>query len=152
MYGKPPAFGSSTACRITPQAWLDWTFERSVEEVAATLLGTVTVNTKYTRSINIERDAENVAVLETYLPTSRSVQTLGAIGSFSAKRCNAAGICSDGPYGSGKSMFSLYLSHLLSEPSSLAVRRQCRSSNGNNQRSLTFAGATKGTAAIVRFC
>ena len=76
----------------------------------------ITINTHYTRSVNIERDANSQAVVETYVPTSRTTRTLARItetfGSHQAPRAWSI----VGPYGSGKSVFSVFLSHLLSDP------------------------------------
>lgn len=75
----------------------------------------ITINTQYTRSVNIERDADSGAIAATYIPTSRAVRTLEKIsatfGSHQAPRAWSL----VGPYGSGKSVFSVFLSHLLSD-------------------------------------
>jgi hypothetical protein len=34
----------------------------------------VSVNTHYTRSINLERDVDSVAVMSAYIPTSRALR------------------------------------------------------------------------------
>jgi len=39
----------------------------------------VRVNTHYTRSINLIRDAESLSVIESYIPTSRALRTFGGI-------------------------------------------------------------------------
>ena len=36
----------------------------------------IQVNTHYTRSINLDRDSNSLSVVKTYIPTSRSIQTL----------------------------------------------------------------------------
>jgi hypothetical protein len=33
----------------------------------------ITINTNYTRSINLERDYDSVALIKSYIPTSRAV-------------------------------------------------------------------------------
>ena len=76
----------------------------------------ISINTHYTRSVNIERDADFQVIAGTYVPTSRAVRTLEKIsetfGSHQAPRAWSL----VGPYGSGKSVFSVFLSHLLSDP------------------------------------
>lgn len=78
----------------------------------------INVKSHYTRSINIERDAKSAAVLESYIPTSRATRTVERIvdtfGDHAAPRAWAL----VGPYGSGKSVFSVFTSHLLGDPDS----------------------------------
>ncbi len=76
----------------------------------------VFVNTHYTRSINLERDAESVEVVETYIPTSRALKLFNRVAeSFNDKQAPRAWSLI-GPYGSGKSSSSVFLSQLLSAP------------------------------------
>lgn len=81
------------------------------------------VNTSYTRSINIERDATVGALLRPFVLTGRAHQTLSrivqAIQSKDAPRAWAM----IGPYGSGKSAFALFLASLLGDPASEASKR-----------------------------
>lgn len=73
----------------------------------------INLNTHYTRSVNLERDVDSRGVVEAYIPTSRALSTLGRIaetfGDHEAPRAWAL----VGPYGSGKSSFAVFLSHLL---------------------------------------
>ena len=82
----------------------------------------IIVNTHYTRSVNVERDADNIDVVRSYIPTSRALRTLervqGSFGSHQAPRAWSL----VGPYGSGKSSFSVFLSQLLSNPEDAATR------------------------------
>ena len=39
----------------------------------------VSVNTHYTRSINLERDASSVDVVKAYIPTSRALRTFARV-------------------------------------------------------------------------
>ncbi|RLA45223.1 MAG: hypothetical protein DRR42_19615, partial [Gammaproteobacteria bacterium] len=78
----------------------------------------VRVNTHYTRSINLERDNGSRDVLEAYIPTSRAIRTLERVSSaFSEKQAPRAWSLV-GPYGSGKSSFSVFAAELLSSPDS----------------------------------
>ena len=79
------------------------------------------VNTRYTRSINVERDRGSPAIVDAYLPTARSIDLLdGVSAAFSAKDQPRAWSLV-GPYGSGKSSFALFLHELLG-PSSSATK------------------------------
>ena len=73
----------------------------------------IAVNTHYTRSVNLERDSGSIDVLEAYIPTSRAIRTLervaSALGSNQAPRAWSL----IGPYGSGKSSFSVFAADLL---------------------------------------
>lgn len=74
------------------------------------------VNTHYTRSINLERDADSLEVVNAYIPTSRALRLFSRVaegfGDTQAPRAWSL----IGPYGSGKSSSSVFLSHLLSSP------------------------------------
>lgn len=76
----------------------------------------VRINTHYTRSINLERDAGSLEVVKAYIPTSRALKLFGRVadGFNSALTPRAWSLI--GPYGSGKSSASVFLSHLLSSP------------------------------------
>lgn len=76
----------------------------------------IKVNTHYTRSINLERDAESLEVVKAYIPTSRALRTFSrVIDTFDKVQAPRAWSLV-GPYGSGKSSFSVFLSQLLSNP------------------------------------
>ena len=75
----------------------------------------IQLDTHYTRSINLERDADSSEVLNAYIPTSRALLTLNQItDTFSDKACPRAWSLV-GPYGSGKSSFAAFLGHLLEQ-------------------------------------
>ncbi len=77
----------------------------------------VTVNTHYTRSINLERDAGSVDVINAYIPTSRALRTFARVSDAFNTGLSPRAWSLIGPYGSGKSSFSVFLSQLLSNPS-----------------------------------
>ncbi|MFM2320210.1 MAG: hypothetical protein RLZZ215_2831 [Pseudomonadota bacterium] len=78
------------------------------------LIGQIKVNTNYTRSINLERDANSLAVVNAYIPTTRALDTLARVGDTFANVGDMPRAWTlMGPYGSGKSSFALFLSHLL---------------------------------------
>ena len=76
----------------------------------------VTVNTHYTRSVNLERDASSVDVINAYIPTSRALRTFARVSDAFNTDLSPRAWSLIGPYGSGKSSFSVFLSQLLSNP------------------------------------
>ena len=78
----------------------------------------INVNTHYTRSVNLQRDAGSESVVRSYIPTSRALKTL-EIFSDSLKQDEAPRSWSlVGPYGSGKSSFASFLASLLDKNNS----------------------------------
>lgn len=80
----------------------------------------INVKSHYTRSINIERDAKSAAVLESYIPTSRAIRTVERIADTFGNQAAPRAWSLVGPYGSGKSVFAVFTSHLLGDPDSEA--------------------------------
>ena len=78
----------------------------------------VTVNTHYTRSVNLERDANVIAVTQNYIPTSRALRTFLRISETFSKQDMPRAWSWVGPYGSGKSSASAFLGQLLAKPTS----------------------------------
>ena len=76
------------------------------------------VNTRYTRSINLERDFNDSSSKCSYIPTFRAVQTLSRFAETIHNAESPRAWALVGPYGSGKSAFGLFLSQLLSKPGS----------------------------------
>ena len=74
----------------------------------------VRVNTHYTRSVNLERDANVVAVTKNYIPTSRALRTFKRIVDTFTTEDVPRSWSWVGPYGSGKSSASAFLGQLLS--------------------------------------
>ncbi|MDD5391706.1 MAG: hypothetical protein PHE17_01670 [Thiothrix sp.] len=86
------------------------------------LAGQIQVNTNYTRSINLERDADSLAVVNAYIPTTRALDTLARVGeTITAVRSMPRAWTLMGPYGSGKSSFAVFLSHLLGAADDVAT-------------------------------
>ena len=73
----------------------------------------ISINTNYTRSINLERDASSSSIAKSYIPTSRTISTLSRIAASLNKEDNPRAFALIGPYGSGKSAFAVFLAHLL---------------------------------------
>lgn len=73
----------------------------------------IQLDTHYTRSINLERDADSSDVLSAYIPTSRALQTLTQITDTFHQESYPRAWSLIGPYGSGKSSFAVFLAHLL---------------------------------------
>ncbi len=74
----------------------------------------IKVGTYYTRSINLERDADSLEVIKAYIPTSRALRTFSQVANTFNKGQAPRAWSLVGPYGSGKSSFSVFLSQLLS--------------------------------------
>jgi hypothetical protein len=75
----------------------------------------IDIDTVYTRSINIERDADSDEIVKAYIPTSRAINTLHRISETFDKKNTPRSWALIGPYGSGKSSFAVFvfLSHLM---------------------------------------
>jgi len=73
----------------------------------------INVNTHYTRSVNLKRDAGSEAVVSSYIPTSRALKTLEVFSSALKQNEAPRAWSLVGPYGSGKSSFASFLASLL---------------------------------------
>lgn len=82
----------------------------------------VVVNSLYTRSVNLERDFGNESLISSYIPTARAKNLYERICNVLNAELAPRAYSLIGPYGSGKSSFSVFLSHLLSSPSSEEYR------------------------------
>ncbi|ATX81723.1 hypothetical protein Ga0123462_0854 [Mariprofundus ferrinatatus] len=82
----------------------------------------ISINAHYTRSIHLERDASSEDVVRAYIPTSRALKILSDF----SKTLNTGTVprswALTGPYGSGKSSFAVFVSHLLEDPESSSAR------------------------------
>lgn len=85
-------------------------------------LKALTINTYYSRSVNVERDLSDEEVIRAYIPTARAKETLSRLleSASSAKRTCAFSLI--GPYGSGKSSFAVFLTQLLAAHSDSAQK------------------------------
>ena len=70
----------------------------------------VHVNTHYTRSVNLERDADSIELIKAYIPTSRALRTFAKFSSTFNEKTMPRSWSLIGPYGSGKSSFSVFSS------------------------------------------
>lgn len=89
---------------------------------APNLASVVSVRTRFTRSVNLERDFELQSAQEGYVITSLARSTLTRIAQGLKFKGGTRAWTLTGPYGSGKSAFALYLSGLLSLPFSGGLR------------------------------
>ena len=80
------------------------------------LANQIHVNTRYTRSINVERDRGSPAIVDAYLPTARGIDLLESIAAAFGPKDQPRAWSLVGPYGSGKSSFALFLHELLGSP------------------------------------
>lgn len=111
----------------------------------------ISVNTHYTRSVNLERDEDSAALIKSYIPTSRSLRTLARVSGTFNQESIPRSWSLIGPYGSGKSAFSIFLSHLLSAPdlattkSAFQVLRRA-----DKQLPHVFTSATKNKSGFLK--
>ncbi len=77
------------------------------------LVDKITVNTRYTRSTNLERDRGSLSITEAYLPTSRGMRLLEDVCVACGSKDQPRAWSLIGPYGCGKSSFGLFLHELL---------------------------------------
>jgi hypothetical protein len=82
----------------------------------------IQINTHYTRSINLNRDSDSLSVVQTYIPTSRSIQTLEQMSEAFDAQETPRSWSLVGPYGSGKSAFAIFLANLLGNPKKETTR------------------------------
>ena len=98
----------------------------------------ITVNTRYTRSTNLERDRGSLSIIEAYLPTARGVRLLEDVATAFGPKDQPRAWSLIGPYGCGKSSFGLFLHELLGDGAksakSVAARALGRESRGLAQR------------------
>ena len=103
-----------------------------------TLADKITVNTRYTRSTNLERDRGSLSIIEAYLPTARGVRLLEDVSAAFAPKDQPRAWSLIGPYGCGKSSFGLFLHELLGDSAtpakSAAAKSLWRESRGLSQR------------------
>ncbi len=111
----------------------------------------IKVDTYYTRSIYLERDADSLDAIKAYIPTSRALRTFSRV----AETFNQGQVPRSwslvGPYGSGKSSFSMFLSQLLSKPdapSTKVARKILRKADKKLAR--TFVDAVDNTEGYLK--
>ncbi len=110
----------------------------------------ISLNTHYTRSVNIERDFSSEDIVKAYIPTSRAVRTLErVVDTFGDKQAPRAWSLI-GPYGSGKSTFSIFLSHLLGNPTSNATKAAFKVLNDNKSLVNKCKQQTKSTNGYLK--
>lgn len=86
----------------------------------------VSVKSRYRRSVHLERDAGAELPLDGYILTPLVKRALRRVcDGLTAEPVSRAWSVT-GPYGSGKSAFALFLTHLLSAPSSSRAAREAR--------------------------
>lgn len=78
----------------------------------------INVNTHYTRSVNLKRDAGSESIVNSYIPTSRALKTLELFSHAFKEDESPRAWSLIGPYGSGKSSFASFLSNLLEKDNS----------------------------------
>ena len=111
----------------------------------------VLVNTHYTRSVNIERDSGSEAVINAYLPTSRAIRTLERMALALNQKQMPRAWSLVGPYGSGKSAFSVFTSQLLSNPRHRTTKKtQSNLATADKKLATTFRSATARSMGMLQ--
>ncbi len=109
----------------------------------------VLINSRYTRSINIERDANSNELAAGYIPTSRAINTLQRFVDTVKEEQTPRSWSLVGPYGSGKSSFLLYLSQVLSAPSNECLSNLEPSSSSTVKNLNSHLASTTGYLNIL---
>lgn len=78
----------------------------------------LTVNTYYSRSVNVERDLVDEEVIRAYIPTTKAKETLTRLVECFNDPNRTSAYSLIGPYGSGKSSFAVFLTQLLAAKNS----------------------------------
>ena len=86
------------------------------------LVEKISINTHYTRSVNLERDSDSLDLVQSYIPTSRALRTFSKIADTLHDQQAPRAWSLVGPYGSGKSSFSVFLSQLLGHPEDISTK------------------------------
>ena len=115
------------------------------------MLGKVQIKTHYTRSVNLERDADSIEVIRAYIPTTRVLKLFDQISNgFTNKQAPRAWSIV-GPYGAGKSASQNFLSQLLSSPDVVATKAAYKVlKSASPDLSKVFTKETKGTKGYLK--
>ncbi|MBV9925647.1 MAG: hypothetical protein JOZ96_11570 [Acidobacteria bacterium] len=114
----------------------------------------ITVAPRYTRAINLERDAATPGAIDGYTVTITAREFLNRLAQSLIAPAGHRAWTLTGPYGSGKSAFALYLANLFS-PSTAAGNKLARSILKEQQPEtyqLLFGGGAKARVSKEGFC
>lgn len=114
------------------------------------LVEKISINTHYTRSVNLERDASSLDIIQSYIPTSRALRTFSKVADTLHNQQAPRAWSLVGPYGSGKSSFSVFLSQLLGHPEDIATKEALHVLN-NSEKDLAvrFKASTRETGGYL---
>jgi ABC-type dipeptide/oligopeptide/nickel transport system ATPase component len=108
----------------------------------------VQVDTHYTRSINLERDIDSNPILNAYIPTSKAMMVLDKIATTFNEQSMPRAWSLVGPYGSGKSSFAIFLTHLLEDQNNItSVTAEELLTKHNSALAQKFIAHTQGSNA-----
>ncbi len=83
--------------------------------------GKVQIKTHYTRSVNLQRDANSIEIVQTYIPTTRALKLFDRVSNGFTNEQAPRAWSIVGPYGAGKSANQNFLSQLLSSPDAVTT-------------------------------
>ncbi|MCO7199599.1 hypothetical protein [Pseudoalteromonas sp. OANN1] len=92
----------------------------------------IKINSHYTRSVNLERDHASGLTISSYIPTSRAKRMFERVIESFNENNHPRAWSLVGPYGSGKSSFSVFLSHLLGNPELQTTQNAFKVLESNN--------------------
>lgn len=111
----------------------------------------IKINSHYTRSVNLERDHASGLTISSYIPTSRAKRMFTRVLEGFNEQNHPRAWSLVGPYGSGKSSFSVFLSHLLGNPELETTKKAFEVLNANNiPQTEVISSHTDGSAGYIR--
>lgn len=115
------------------------------------LANKVKINTHYTRSVNLERDSASLEVINSYIPTSRALRTFAKVADTFHNQQAPRAWSLVGPYGSGKSSFSVFLAQLVSHPEDVATKAACKILlSADKDLASRYRSTTQGNVGFLR--
>ena len=114
----------------------------------------ITVAPRYSRAISLERDAQTPGAIDGYIVTVTAREFLNNLAQSLTAPAGHRAWTLTGPYGSGKSAFSLYLANLLA-PASTDGNKLARTILKQQQletHQLLFGGGSKARVTKEGFC
>ncbi|MBN2887440.1 MAG: hypothetical protein JXM75_12105 [Chromatiaceae bacterium] len=116
-----------------------------------TLADSIRLQPSFSRSVNLDRDAEALDLVANYVPTSRAREALRRLAEGLGEGRRTRALALVGPYGSGKSACALFAGALLAHPEDARARAaQARLGASDQALAAQIRGAIKGTRGYLR--